>query len=167
MRGVENMELSITVNNREYTLEVDPKDSLLFILRERLGLTGTKNGCNQGHCGACTVVLNGKAEKACLTKAKNINGADVLTIEGISPKFPNEELHPIQVAFIETSAVQCGFCTPGIIMELFALLNEHPNVSEQEIRTALEGHLCRCTGYQPILDAALLARKLMSVKNYG
>lgn len=161
------MELSITVNNREYTLEVDPKDSLLFILRERLGLTGTKNGCNQGHCGACTVVLNGKAEKACLTKAKNINGADVLTIEGISPKFPNEELHPIQVAFIETSAVQCGFCTPGIIMELFALLNEHPNVSEQEIRTALEGHLCRCTGYQPILDAALLARKLMSVKNYG
>ncbi|UCE13848.1 MAG: (2Fe-2S)-binding protein [Candidatus Heimdallarchaeota archaeon] len=161
------MELTITVNNREYTLEVDPKESLLFILRERLGLTGTKNGCSQGHCGACTIVLNGKAVKACLKKAKKINRANILTIEGISPEFPNKELHPIQEAFIQATAVQCGFCTSGLIMELFALLRENPSITEQGIKEALEGHLCRCTGYQPIFDASLLAQKMMRSKNSG
>ncbi len=106
------MEISLTINSRKHTLEVDPKDSLLFILREQLELTGTKNGCSQGHCGACTVVMDGKAIKSCLIKPKKLEGANIVTIEGISPRSPNDELHPIQKAFVEATAVQCGYCTP-------------------------------------------------------
>ncbi|MFX1283557.1 MAG: (2Fe-2S)-binding protein [Promethearchaeota archaeon] len=155
------MEITIVVNGKKYILTVDPKDSLLTILREKLNLTGTKNGCNQGHCGACTVVLNGKAVKSCLIRPKKLDGANVITIEGISPQSPDNKLHPIQEAFIESTAVQCGFCTPGYIMELYALYERKHNVSEQEIKSALGGHLCRCTGYKPILDAALLAQRLI------
>ncbi|MFX0013142.1 MAG: (2Fe-2S)-binding protein [Promethearchaeota archaeon] len=158
------MEIKLTVNNRKYTLEVDPKDSLLFILRERLNLTGTKNGCNQGHCGACTVILNGDAVKSCLIKSNKLDGANITTIEGISPDSLDFELHPIQEAFVKTTAVQCGFCTSGYIMELYALYEKNLDISEQEIKSALEGHLCRCTGYRPILDAALLAQKIISQK---
>ena len=150
------MDLNFVVNQKKYHLSVEPTDSLLTILREKLQLMGTKNGCNQGHCGACTVVMNGKAVKSCLMKAKGLENADITTIEGISV---NYELHPIQEAFIEKNAVQCGFCTMGYIMELFALFNEKPDATEIEIRKALEGHLCRCTGYKPILDAALLSQK--------
>ncbi|MHA2156984.1 MAG: (2Fe-2S)-binding protein [Candidatus Hodarchaeales archaeon] len=154
------MEITLTINKRRYTLAVEPDESLLHILRERLHLTGTKNGCNGGQCGACTVVLNGKAVKSCLQRAKRINGGEIITIEGISPSTLGEKLHPIQQAFIDTTAVQCGFCTPGYIIELYALYSSNINASEDEIRSAIDNkHLCRCTGYKPILDAAFLAQK--------
>ncbi|MHA1329836.1 MAG: (2Fe-2S)-binding protein [Candidatus Hodarchaeales archaeon] len=150
------MEVTFKVNKKQYTMDIEPKESLLSILRERLDLTGVKNGCDQGHCGACTVVMNGKAVKSCLIRGKKIDGADILTVEGLSA---GGNLHPIQEAFIEATAVQCGFCTPGYIMELYALFNNNPNASLEEIKSALEGHLCRCTGYKPIFEAALLAQK--------
>ena len=150
----------ILINKKDYTFSVNPSASLLSILREHLSLTGTKNGCSQGHCGACTVVVNGKAVKSCITKAKKLENAEVLTIEGVSSNFT---LHAIQEAFIEATAVQCGFCTPGYIMELFALLLADPDAEKEEIYKALEKHLCRCTGYQPIIDAALLAQE--KIKN--
>ena len=158
------MEITFTINGEKHTIDVDPKDSLLHILREHFNLTGTKNGCAQGHCGACTVVLNGEAVKSCLLKPRKLEGVNIITIEGISPRSPSDELHPIQKAFIETTAVQCGFCTPGYIMELYALYEKNPDVSEQEIKSALQRHLCRCTGYKPILDAALLAKELMKTR---
>ena len=157
------MELTIEVNKKKYQLKVDSSDSLLSILRERLQLMGTKDGCNQGHCGACTVVMNGKAVKSCLVKAKRLKDAEITTIEGISDGFA---LHPIQEAFIEKAAVQCGFCTTGYILELYVLFDVNLNATEDEIRKALEGHLCRCTGYKPILEAALLSQqKLKSLNN--
>lgn len=159
------MRITLTVNGRTHALDVDPKDSLLYILRENLNLTGTKNGCSQGHCGACTVVLDGKAVKSCLIKSKKLDGTTIITIEGIIPESRNDELHPIQQAFIEATAVQCGFCTPGYIMELYALYEKTPKVSELEIKTVLQGHLCRCTGYKPIIDAALLAQELLNKMN--
>ncbi|MHA1968383.1 MAG: (2Fe-2S)-binding protein [Candidatus Hodarchaeales archaeon] len=153
------METTLTVNGRKYSFDCDPDETLLQILRERLQFTGTKNGCKSGHCGACTVVMNGEAVKACLQKSKKFNGADITTIEGISPQTLDGKLHPIQQAFIDTTAVQCGFCTPGYIMELYALYTSNLDASEDEIRLALDNkHLCRCTGYKPILDAALLAQ---------
>ncbi len=154
------MELKLSINGKTYSISVDPTDTLLHILREKVSLTGTKNGCNQGHCGACTVVVNGKAVKSCITKARKLENADVITIEGISSNF---NLHAIQEAFIEATAVQCGFCTPGYIMELFALFSTSPNANIEEIHKSLEKHLCRCTGYQPIVDAALLAQE--KIKN--
>jgi len=150
------MELKIRINGKDYAIDVDPNDSLLYILRENLSLTGSKNGCNQGHCGACTVIVNTKAVKSCITKARKLENADVVTIEGISNNFT---LHAIQEAFIEATAVQCGFCTPGYIMELYALFSKNPNAELKEIYKILEKHLCRCTGYQPIVDAALLAQE--------
>ncbi|MHA2136494.1 MAG: (2Fe-2S)-binding protein [Candidatus Hodarchaeales archaeon] len=150
------MELTLTINDKTYSISVDPTDTLLYILREKISLTGTKNGCNQGHCGACTVVVNGKAVKSCITKARKLENADVVTIEGISSNF---NLHAIQEAFIEATAVQCGFCTPGYIMELYALFTANSNAEREEIHRILEKHLCRCTGYKPIVDAALLAQK--------
>ena len=155
------MEITLTVNGIKHTIVVDSKEKLLSILRERLQLTGAKNGCSQGHCGSCTVVMNQKAVKACLIKAERLNDANIITIEGISPQIPNGKLNPIQQAFIDATAVQCGFCTPGIIMELYALFTYNEVVSEEKIKKALEGHLCRCTGYKPILDAALLAKQLL------
>ena len=153
------MDISFSVNGRKYSLEVDPKESLMDILRERLDLTGTKNGCQTGHCGACTVIMNGEAVKSCMVNAKKLQDSDILTIEGISNGY---HLHPIQEAFIKSSAVQCGFCTPGYIMTLYALLEKNPNAPESEIRSALKDHLCRCTGYKPILEAALLAQELQN-----
>lgn len=159
------MRISLTVNNQKFSIDVDPNDSLLQILREQLQLTGTKNGCNSGHCGACTVVMNGKAVKACLQRAKKVNGAEVTTIEGISPRTFGGKLHIIQQAFIDTTAVQCGFCTPGYIMELYALFNSNLDATEAEIKAALDNrHLCRCTGYKPILDAALLAQSRLKLE---
>lgn len=150
------MELNIIVNKKAYTFEVEPSDSLLDILREKLNLTGTKNGCKQGHCGACTVVVNGKAVKSCITKARKLENANIVTIEGISSDF---SLHAIQEAFIEATGVQCGFCTPGYIMELYALFNANPEVGKEDINKALEKHLCRCTGYKPIVQSAMLAQQ--------
>ena len=157
------MELTFQVNHKEYQLTVDPDESLLHILREKLQLMATKNGCNQGACGACTVVMNNKAVKSCLIKAKRLENTSIITIEGISDGY---DLHPIQEAFIEKNAVQCGFCSNGYIMELYALFNANLEATEEEVRKALEGHLCRCTGYKPILEAALLSqRKLKNRKS--
>jgi len=130
--------------------------TLAEFLREELGLTGTKIGCNEGECGACTVILSGKAINSCLVLAMEADGAEVLTIEGLSQ---GENLHPLQQAFLEAGAVQCGFCTPGMILTAKALLEENPNPTESEVRKGIEGNICRCTGYNRIIDAIMTESK--------
>lgn len=152
------MKIRCTVNGRLIDREVRPDTRLLDFLREDLALTGTKEGCGEGECGACTVLLNGRAVNSCLVLAMQADGLEILTIEGLE----NEgQLHPLQEAFVETGGVQCGFCTPGFILSAYALLSEHPNPTEEEILTALEGNICRCTGYAKILEAVQLAAKRM------
>jgi carbon-monoxide dehydrogenase small subunit len=148
---------SITFKVNGFTEEVfvDPWKSLADVLREELGLTGTKVGCNQGQCGSCTVLLDGKAVKSCLVLAPQAEGKDVTTIEGLADK---EGLHPLQQAFIDHFAVQCGFCIPGMIMAAKATIDENPDPTEEEIRDALHGNLCRCTGYVKIIEAVLAAK---------
>jgi len=143
------------VNGQQTAVIVDTAKTLLDVLREDLFLTGTKRGCDSGECGACTVLLNGQAVHSCLVLACELDGQDVLTIEGLSedPK----ELHPLQKAFIEKGAIQCGFCTPGLIMTAKALLDRDPNPTEEELRYGISGNLCRCTGYSKIMDAILTA----------
>ncbi|MGB9843302.1 MAG: (2Fe-2S)-binding protein [Caldisericia bacterium] len=148
--------ISFKVNGISKTIQIEGHESLLDILREKVNLTGTKRGCDDGSCGACTVVVNGEAVKSCIFSAKKLNGAEVITIEGITK---NGDLHPIQKAMIDSGAVQCGFCTPGIIMELYSLFNKNLNASENELIDALAKHLCRCTGYESILDGAKLAQR--------
>lgn len=143
------------VNDEQTTVHVEPTKTLLDVLREDLFLTGTKRGCDSGECGACTVLLNGHAVHSCLILAAELDGQDVLTIEGLS-KDP-KQLHPLQKAFIEEGAVQCGFCTPGLMMTAKALLDENPNPTEDEVRYAISGNLCRCTGYSKIVEAILTA----------
>lgn len=150
--------VNLSVNGMTYDLEVDEKESLMEVLRDRLNLTGTKNACAYGSCGACTVVVDDEAVKSCLLKPNKFNGKKVLTIEGISAGF---ELHPIQEAFIKAGAVQCGFCTPGFIMSLYALFNRNLNAGDEEIKAVLEQHICRCTGYENIWKAAKLAQKML------
>ncbi len=128
------------------------------VLRDSLGLTGTKVGCGIGQCGSCTVVMNGDAVTSCVVPATKAQGAEVLTIEGLSKE---GKLHPIQETFIEADAIQCGFCTPGLIMRLYAVLTKDPHASEEVLKEAINKHLCRCTGYETIWDAALLAQKKM------
>jgi carbon-monoxide dehydrogenase small subunit len=152
------MQLNFTVNNRTEHLNVSGDERLIDILRDELGLTGTKEGCGEGECGACTIIMNGKIVPSCLILACQAQGATITTIEGISK---NGELHPIQQAFVETGAVQCGFCTPGFIMVSKVLLEENPNPTEAEIRKAIAGNLCRCTGYTKIIEAIQLAAKRM------
>jgi aerobic carbon-monoxide dehydrogenase small subunit len=142
--------VTLTVNGASVEAAVEPNQTLLQFLREDLGLTGTKHGCGLGDCGACTVILDGKPVNACLVLAVQSNGCEVLTIEGLAG---NGKLHPIQQAFVDTGAIQCGFCTPGMILSAKALLEETPRPTEQEIRTAISGNLCRCTGYQKIIEA--------------
>ncbi len=143
------------VNGEQATVHVEPTKTLLDVLREDLFLTGTKRGCDSGECGACTVILNGQAVHSCLILAAELSGQDVLTVEGLSsdPK----ELHPLQKAFIEKGAVQCGFCTPGLIMTAKALLDSNPNPTEEQVRYGISGNLCRCTGYSKIVEAILTA----------
>jgi len=150
--------IRFTVNGREMTCETDAETRLLDLLREDLALTGTKEGCGEGECGACTVLLDGRAVNSCLIPAPAVEGKEILTIEGLAK---GDELHPIQQAFVETGGVQCGFCTPGFILSTYALLSRNPEPTDEEIRTALEGNLCRCTGYERILDAVRLAAKRM------
>jgi carbon-monoxide dehydrogenase small subunit len=152
------MKISFTVNGRRIEREVKAETRLLDLLREDLSLTGTKEGCGEGECGACTVLLDGKAVASCLVLAPQVDGKEVLTVEGLAD---GDELHPIQRAFVEKGAVQCGFCTPGFIMSTYALLKENPDPSDEEILTALEGNLCRCTGYTKILEAVRHAAQLM------
>jgi carbon-monoxide dehydrogenase small subunit len=142
------------VNGERHDAEIWEGDSLLFALRERLGLPGSKNACEQGECGSCSVLLDGELVCACLVLAAQADGHDVVTVEGLGA---GEELHPVQQAFVDAGAVQCGFCTPGLVVATAALLERTPSPSEDEIREALSGNLCRCTGYTKIFDAVRLA----------
>ena len=158
------LKIGITVNGQRYELEVEPHERLLDVLRDRLGLTGTKMGCGEGECGACTVNIDGKANLSCLTLAAQVDGKEVLTIEGMQ-KGP--ELHPIQEAFVAYSAVQCGYCTPGIIMATKALLDRDHDPSEDDVRKAISNNLCRCTGYDKPVKAILEAAKTMKEQTRG
>jgi aerobic carbon-monoxide dehydrogenase small subunit len=149
------MRVTTTVNGVEQAADdVWPGESLLYLLRERLGLPGAKNACEQGECGSCTVYLDGEPVCSCLVAAGQANGRDVITVEGLAD---GESLHPVQQAFVESGAVQCGFCTPGLVVAAHDLLARVPRPSDLEIREALAGNLCRCTGYEKILDAVRLA----------
>lgn len=150
--------ISFTMNGEPRAVEVEPDMTLLEVIREVLNLTGTKCGCDNATCGTCVVIVNGRAVKSCNTAISKVAGADILTVEGLAQGM---ELHPVQKAISESGAVQCGFCTPGIVMELVAVLDQKPNASEQELTNALNKHLCRCTGYEPIRDGALIAQKLV------
>lgn len=142
--------ISVTVDGVDYSDEVEPRTLLVHYLREQLGKTGTVVGCDTSNCGACTVHLDGRSVKSCNVLAVQADGHDVTTIEGLST---NGELHPMQEAFHQCHALQCGYCTPGMIMQAIDVLNENPNATEQEIRVGLEGNLCRCTGYVNIVKA--------------
>jgi carbon-monoxide dehydrogenase small subunit len=151
--------ISMTVNGDQHELLIDPSRTLLETLRDRLRLTGTKEGCSNGNCGACTVMINGRTANACLVLAAEMGGNEITTVEGIATQ---GKLNPVQEAFIKDGALQCGFCTPGFIVSTTALLQRDPDPSEEEIRTRLAGNLCRCTGYDKIImaveDAAAMLR---------
>jgi carbon-monoxide dehydrogenase small subunit len=146
------------VNGQEYQAIVEPHMLLIDVLRDQLGLTGTKYACGAGDCGACTVLIDGKPSFSCLTLAVTAKGKSILTIEGLAD---GNELHPVQQAFVDQGAVQCGFCTPGMILSAKALLDENPEPTRDEIKTALAGNLCRCTGYVKIIDAVEAAAVVM------
>jgi carbon-monoxide dehydrogenase small subunit len=144
--------ISLFLNGDRVEAQVEPWWTLLYFLREILGLTGAKESCGMGECGTCTVIVNGKAIVSCIFPVAEVDRAEVWTIEGLSKTYP-QEIHPIQKAFIEYGAVQCGFCTPGMIMAAKALLDKNPNPTVEEIKTAIEGNLCRCGGYLQIIKA--------------
>ncbi len=150
--------LKITVNGKEYDLEIAPWATLLDVIRDELGLTGTKEGCGVGECGACTVIMEGRAVNACTLLAIEARGKAVTTIEGLAD---GDRLHPIQQAFLEKGGMQCGFCTPGMILSAKALLDENPNPTDKEIRIGLEGNFCRCTGYTKIIESVKAAAERM------
>ena len=149
-----DISIHTTINGRRYALDIAPNQTLLDLLREELGLTGTKRGCEIGECGACTVLMNGKAVNACLVLAPQIDGQEIVTVEGLAS---GETLHPLQESFLDHEAAHCGFCTPGMLMSAKGLLDENPNPREEEIRLAISGNLCRCTGYVQIVEAILAA----------
>ena len=142
--------LRLRVNGRDHHISAHPAERLLDVLRDRLGLTGAKEGCGTGQCGACTVLMDGQPVASCMVFAADAAGRDITTIEGLAPP---GRLHPLQAAFLEHGAVQCGFCTPGMILAAKALLDQTPNPSDEEISRALIGNLCRCTGYRKIFNA--------------
>jgi aerobic carbon-monoxide dehydrogenase small subunit len=150
------MRVALVVNGAEREADVWEGESLLFALRERLGLPGSKNACEQGECGSCSVLLDGELVCSCLVLAAQADGHEVVTVEGLGA---HGDLHPVQQAFVDAGAVQCGFCTPGLVVATAALLERSPSPSEDEIREALSGNLCRCTGYQKIFDAVRLAAR--------
>ncbi len=147
-------QVSITVNGAEHVLELEPRELLVYVLRERLGLTGTNVGCDTSSCGACTVLLDGESVKSCTLLGVQVDGHEITTIEGLAT---NGTMHPVQEAFHEQHGLQCGYCTPGFIMATVSLLDEMPKPTEEEIRHALEGNLCRCTGYHNIVRAVQTA----------
>ncbi|MFC1943023.1 (2Fe-2S)-binding protein [Chloroflexota bacterium] len=144
--------ITLRVNGESYQLAVEPHRPLVDVLRNDLGLTGTKKGCGHGHCGTCTILLDGKAVNSCLILAVDVADRNIVTIEGLAP---DGKLHPLQEAFIRHGAVQCGFCTPGLILTAKALLDENPASGPEEIRFALAGNICRCTGYAKVVKAIL------------
>ena len=150
------MKVSFILNQRKVSLDVNPEKRLLDLLREDLHLTGTKEGCGEGECGACTVIINGEAVHSCLVLACQIEGKEILTIEGLEE---NGELSKIQQIFVEETAIQCGYCTTGMIMSTKALLMHNPNPTVEEIRTALSGNICRCSGYSQIIRAVQRSAK--------
>jgi carbon-monoxide dehydrogenase small subunit len=155
-----NHNISVTVNSKQYEQTVEPRLLLSDFLRHELGLTGTHVGCEHGVCGACTILFDGQPVRSCLLFAVQANGHEIGTVEGLASS--NGDLHPIQQGFWQAHGLQCGFCTPGILMTLVPFLQENPNPTEQEIREALSGNLCRCTGYQHIVEAVKLAAELMA-----
>jgi len=166
------MKIRFTLNGKQILVEADAETRLLDLLREDLHLTGTKEGCGEGECGACTILIDGRPVNSCLVLAPQVDGKELLTIEGLAQLSQSVSLssadqgdecrlHPIQRAFVEKGAVQCGFCTPGFIMSTYALLLKNPDPTDEQILTALEGNLCRCTGYLKILEAVRYAAQLM------
>ncbi|HEY8774600.1 MAG TPA: (2Fe-2S)-binding protein [Gaiellaceae bacterium] len=148
------MHIAVTVNRERREAEVEPRQLLVYFLREQLGLTGTNVGCDTSSCGACTVLLDGESVKSCTVLAVQADGHDVTTIEGLAD---GDSLHPVQQAFHEQHALQCGYCTPGMVMAVVSFLRENPSPTEEEVRLGLEGNLCRCTGYHNIVKAVLAA----------
>ena len=154
-------EVVLRVNGINYQVEVEPWRTLVEVLRETLGLTGTKKSCNEGECGACTVMMEGRPVASCLVLAMDAQGKEIVTIEGLSE---GERLHPIQEAFLKHGAIQCGFCTPGMVISAKALLDQNPKPTVTEVRKAISGNLCRCTGYQHIVDSIMAASKMIEKK---
>jgi carbon-monoxide dehydrogenase small subunit len=152
--------IQMNVNGETYKVEVNPHETLLDVIREKVGLTGTKKGCDTGQCGACTVIMNGKAVNACLVLAVESHGKEILTVEGLAR---DGHLHPLQEAFVQEGAVQCGFCSPGMLLTAKALLEENPQPTEREVKEAIAGNLCRCTGYVKIVKAILTASEKIFV----
>ncbi|MCZ2113248.1 MAG: (2Fe-2S)-binding protein [Anaerolineae bacterium] len=153
--------VTLTVNGQAHTVTTAAQKTLLYLLRDDLHLYGTKDGCREGECGACTVLLDGRPVNACLVLAGQADGREVVTIEGLAA---DDRLHPLQHAFIQAGAVQCGFCTPGLILSSVALLEQHPHPDDRQIRRALTGNLCRCTGYTKIIEAVKLAAGEMAME---
>ncbi|HLY81672.1 MAG TPA: (2Fe-2S)-binding protein [Acidimicrobiales bacterium] len=156
METGEHMKVSVTVNGTLREHDVEPRMLLVYYLREAVGLTGTNVGCDTSSCGACTVLVNGESVKSCTMLAVQADGMDIMTIEGLAR---DGEMHPMQTAFQQNHGLQCGYCTPGMVMAAVSLLQEHPHPSEAEVRQGLEGNLCRCTGYHNIVKAILAAAK--------
>ena len=154
-------ELKCVVNGKDIAIMIDPSHSLADVLRQDLGLTGTKKGCEEGECGACTVLVDGLPVDSCLVPAMKVSGRSVLTIEGLAQ---NGELDPIQEAFVEAGAIQCGFCTPGVVMSAKALLMKEENPTKEEVRDELSGHFCRCTGYLQFYDAVRIASEKIKAR---
>jgi carbon-monoxide dehydrogenase small subunit len=157
---METLPITVKINGEERQSEVEPRLLLVDYLRHELGLTGTHVGCEHGVCGACTILFDGRAVRSCIMLAVQADGHELMTVEGLAES--EEDMHSLQQAFWESHGLQCGFCTPGFLMTLKPYLEEHPNPSEQDIREAISGNICRCTGYQHIVDAALLASKNMA-----
>ncbi|BFK87140.1 (2Fe-2S)-binding protein [Pseudoflavonifractor sp. DSM 107456] len=151
-------DITLHINGTDHALQIEDNWTLLYVLREVLNLTGTKYGCGTNDCGACKVLVDGVPKNSCVLLARNLEGADILTIEGVSH---DGHLHPVQQAFVDAGAIQCGYCTPGMVMTSLALLANNPDPSEDEILTALEGNLCRCTGYKKIVEAVQLTARRM------
>jgi len=157
-----NKNIQFNLNSKSFTREVQTHRLLLDLLRDEIGMTGTKEGCGTGDCGACTVMMNGKPVNSCLILSGELDGANIVTIEGLQI---GPELHPVQKAFVQDGGAQCGYCTPGMLMMSKALLDENPDPSEEEIRYALSGNLCRCTGYAKIVQAVQDAAKMLRSKS--
>lgn len=154
-------EIILTINGQAYPVQVEPDELLVDVLRDRLWLTGTKKGCGTGDCGACTVIMDGRPVTSCLVLAMAAEGKQIWTVESLAD---GDQLHPLQESFIEHGAVQCGYCTPGLLMMAKAILEQNPTPSEEQVRAGIAGNLCRCTGYTKIVEAILAASKKMASK---